>query len=724
MKEARDGLGKFDIRYLGNPSLDKIITNFIDKATRLDEVFNRNRLRNSLRMLNHVKDMLSFYLCQSWNSELSKPDDPTSQGSSNEESESSDTVNDRKKRVLKKVTPKKSDNRWTCSHCGRIFINAESYNKHQNENNLDDRVEIPKVSCMLTKKGTEKKCTSKQTLSLMYRHLAQSHGISRPATNQHLRYFESNDGGKTFSSVVFLPLNAPDPDAATFIDYDNMNSEKSSAMKRNKPSIKVNTKKDSSSEGLKTTRTVKSKERQDQEEEKGEMNRDKDREDDQDEAQDEARDEDLFSPLNLVNTEERSPAKSVQLSSKDDDSLSDISRKNSSEGSADKNTDRKRRFDPGNEDENDVPPVKMSHDEASDDSSNEAATKKYSVGCQDSFDSSNSEEEDYFDEVEESEPEFEANDISSDENQLKTPRKLTVKVSSTSPESIKEIPDLCDSDEEETDSEEFTRNRVRNKQKRYAERDVEEEEEEVKLEELPENSEVISKFTSFLKDANKSKATIDKTLGILFTLPYSFLRYMTNQDDTFRLNRLLQFQNTDQFLEIKSPMDWQMSESGETGVENPTKRRAMLKAHAPFREFVLEELESADLGTDLESLVRKDKLRSGIDRIETTLKRRKVWAELERLEKEQKSERDNLKEGLNPSNNFNVTVAVQKWFASEKFFELLNKNVSVWEKSFKSGSITPPSKTDFTGFSIFAKFIAGMYIIFLNIWISVLLRLM
>ena len=714
MKEARDGLGKFDIRYLGNPSLDKVITNFIDKATRLDEVFNKNRLRSSLRMLNHVKDMLSFYLCQSWNSELSKPDDPTSQGSSYEESESSDNDNDGKKRVLKKVTPKKTDHRWTCSHCGRIFTNAESYNKHQHENNLDDRVEIPKVSCMLNKKGTEKKCTSKQTLSLMYRHLSQSHGISRPATNQHLRYFESNDGGKTFSTVVFLPLNAPDPDAETFIDYDNMNSEKSSVMKKNKPSIKANTKKDSSSEGLKTTRTVKSKERQDPEEEKEEMNRDKDREDDQDEAQDEARDEDLFIPLNLVNTEARSPAKSG-VSSNDDDGLSDISRKNSSEGSAVKNTDRKRRFDPGNEDENDVPPVKISHDEASDDSSNEAATKKYSVGCQDSFESSNSkEEEEDFDEVEESESEFEDDDISLDENQLKTPRKLTVKVSSTSPESIKELPDLCDSDEEETDSEEFTKNRVRNKQKRYAERDVEEEEEEVKLEELPGNSEVISKFTSFLKDANKSTSTIDKAIRILFTLPYSFLSYMTKQDSTFRLNRLLQFQNTDQFLEIKSPMDWQMSESGESGVENPMKRRAMLKTHASFREFALDELESADLGTDLESLVRKDKLRSGIERIEMTLKRRRVWAELDRLEKEQKSERDNLKEGLNPNNNFNVTVAVQKWFASKKFFELLNKNLSIWEKSFKSGSITPPSKTDFTGFSTFAKFTAGMYIIFLD----------
>ena len=131
-----------------------------------------------------------------------------------------------------------------------------------------------------------------------------------------------------------------------------------------------------------------------------------------------------------------------------------------------------------------------------------------------------------------------------------------------------------------------------------------------------------------------------------------------------------------------------------------------MKAHASFREFISEELESADLGTDLEALCRKEKLRSNIQNIEKALKKKKVWSELDRLEKEEKSERDTLKEGLNPNNNFNETVAVQKWFESKKFLELLDKNILVWENAVNSSSI---SKTDFVAFANFAKFTLGMY---------------
>ena len=50
LKEARDGLGKVDIRFLGNPSLDKKIGTFLAEATFLEGEFNNNKLKNSLKM--------------------------------------------------------------------------------------------------------------------------------------------------------------------------------------------------------------------------------------------------------------------------------------------------------------------------------------------------------------------------------------------------------------------------------------------------------------------------------------------------------------------------------------------------------------------------------------------------------------------------------------------------------------------------------------------------
>ena len=49
----------------------------------------------------------------------------------------------------------------------------------------------------------------------------------------------------------------------------------------------------------------------------------------------------------------------------------------------------------------------------------------------------------------------------------------------------------------------------------------------------------------------------------------------------------------------------------------------------------------------------------------------------------------------------NETEAVKRWFASE-----YKKQIDVWEKGVKNGTI---SKTDFVAFANFSKFIKGMF---------------
>ncbi len=805
LKEARNQLGKVDIRYLGQPSLDKSLVDFIEKANHLDSEFNEHKLKNSLKMMHHVRDILSFYLSQSWNSDLPKPEELSSQesagdlgggGGGGNSSNSSDLENSDKtpKRVLKKVTPKKKDYSYTCSHCGRIFTNAESYNKHQNENKLTDKVEIPKVSCMLLKRGTEKKCNSKQPLSLMYRHLNQSHGIPRPDSNQHLRYFESVDGGKTFTNAVFMPLNAPDPDEASYIDFDQMKDGKSSPKKNKKRKAKDVIKKNvvqvrqlsSKKSGASKTRKKLNFEEASDAKNDDNLN-DNAKEVDKSSEDSDSRSghlnfDDSDASVNKVNisvgqlsskkfgaSESR---KKINLDEagddKDDDSLDDIDNEvNKSSGDSDSRSghynsndsddsinkvdssireikSRKRPFDLDSSDT--VPPVKIANQEQFDDSfpqeDVEAEKEKYQqdveaegeiyeqdVGAevgkyQDSLDVGSEKtdfedsEDDFsksvFDNTKDDEEEEEEEDEDVDVDHSGTPQQLTIKVSTTSPESINEIPGLIDSETEDSDTEDsdtkdYSKVRIGNKKRRYAARDVEEVKE-TKLEDLPGNSEVITRFENFLKEvkyasnANKDTSTIEMILKHLFSHPHSFLSYMTEKDPSFRLNRLLMFNDVDLFLEIKSPYEWQMTEAGESGILNPSKRSTMLKSHAAFRDFTSEELESAEMGTDVSSLYRKEKLRLNLQNIDKSLKRRRIWSELDRLEKEEKRERDNLKEGLNPNSTYNETVAVQKWFSSQKFKELLNKHLAVWKKAFETKS--KPNKADFVAFGTFAKFIS------------------
>ena len=771
LKEARDNLGKTDIRYLGYPSLDKSLLDFVEKANHLDRQFNEQKLKNSLKMMHHVRDILAFYLSQSWNSDLPKPEELSSRksacggdkvGGGGSDLETSDATDEAAKRVLKKVTPKKKDYSWTCSHCNRIFTNAESYNKHQSENKLSDRVEIPKVSCMLQKRGTEKRCTSKQSLSLMYRHLNSSHGIPRPNSNEHLRYFESLDGGKTFTNAVFMPLNAPDPPEASFIDYDQMKERKSSPKKTKKGKAKVmkNVVQDSQ---LSSKKSGPSKSRKKLNFEEACHSKDNDNLDDNDmEVNKSLEDCDSRSGHSNINDSDASVNKVdssvIQLSSKksgasmsgkeinyekagdedynlddndkevtksleDSDSRSGHSSLNDSDDRVNKvdssireiKSSRKRPLDLDSSDANEVPPVKIATEEQSDGYSlqeeGEAEVEKYQASLDDASEKTDSEDSDEdikksdFDDTDDDEAEEE-------DDHSQTPQQVTVRVSTTSPESINEIPGLIDSETEDSDTEdsdtkEYSKLRIRNKKKRYAARDVEEVKE-TKLEDLPGNSEVITKFETFLKEvkystnANKDTSTIDTIMKHLFSHPHSFLSYMNEKDPSFRLNRLFMFNDVDLFLEIKSPFEWQMTEAGESGILNPSKRSTMLKSHAAFRDFYSEELESADMGTDVSSLYRKEKLRTNIQNIDKSLKRRKIWSELDRLEKEEKCERDNLKEGLNPSSTHNETVAVQKWFSSKKFKDLLNKHLGVWQKAMETQS--KPSKTDFVAFGIFAKF--------------------
>ena len=772
LKEGRDQLGKADIRYLGNPSLDKSLSSFIEEATQLDQLFNGNKLKHSLRMMNHVRDALFFYLSQSWNSDLEQPetDDSKSQSMSRTDvdSQSPDQQKSKvlKKKVLKKVTPKKSEQTWTCrNHCQKVFTNAESFNKHQNENNLKEKVQIPKVSCMLLKKGTEKRCSSKQTLSLMYRHLENCHGIKRPGSDQHLRYFESENGGQTFTGVVFLPLNAPDPDPSTYIDFDNMDSVKTATKKgskvvtRKKDNVKAsaNPNSEDSLEDVRKSRILKRR-RLDFDDSSDSSNSNEivnvdntavqcSLESSLEFSHGEANSVDIDASMDSNNTKE---AETQETESQEkEDSNPFVDRKEMSDESSISKKDFESSFESPKVDDsitkNEMESLEKK-DSTVDNCSNVESEleKKKSSSDEESESSLQSRKDDSNKrETEESNPpddeclnvepepqKMPVDNSSSDEDYMETEseaedtsetpkrKQVGLKVSSTSPEVIKDlgIPLLVDSDQEEDDLLEFTEIRLKNKKQRYVERNVEESEQ-IKLEDLPGNSEFIKKFENFLKDvkfssnSNKDTSTIDTYMKHLFSHPHSFLSYMVAQDPSFRLDRLLMFTNTDLFLEIKSPMDWQLSEGGESGILNASKRRTMLKCHAAIRDFVEEDLQSTNFGTDLPSLLRREKLLQNFRNIEKGLSRRRVWAELDRLVKEEKSERDNLKEGLNPSNNYNETVAVKRWFASEKFKTLYKKQIDVWEKAVENDAI---SKTDFVEFANFSKFILGTsYCIFL-----------
>ena len=275
--------------------------------------------------------------------------------------------------------------------------------------------------------------------------------------------------------------------------------------------------------------------------------------------------------------------------------------------------------------------------------------------------------------------------------------------------------DISDfSDVEETDSQEYTEDRIKNKLYRYHLRETETKPSDLCNQEG--NKEFIRECTDYILKKNLSrnskKSNLDKSTGHLFRYEDSLLNYLTKNIPGFTLSRLVSFKDRDQFLKIQDPMlTWIKETGGESGLENPSRQREQLKGHADIRKFLIRKLKETDFGNDLHDILWSGKIREHIEQISEDIEQSGVWRVLNKLEEQSRKKIQIAKEIINPEDNLKELNALKVYFSSEKFRE---REVKL-EKSFQN-SVRNNDVTHRDGYDVgnFGRVLLGKQLLFIR----------
>ena len=164
--------------------------------------------------------------------------------------------------------------------------------------------------------------------------------------------------------------------------------------------------------------------------------------------------------------------------------------------------------------------------------------------------------------------------------------------------------------------------------------------------ELAENRCVIEDFEEYIQSCgNLSTSTLKKAIGYLFTYEDSLLDFLSKSDKTFNLKRLLSPEK-ENFIYLPDPTSvggWFQS------IEGPGRCKEVLKAHALFREYLKERLKQKDFGSATDNHKKRERLLKNLENIAVTIKNKKLFQKLQKLEEEQRREKQLVKDPFNPS---------------------------------------------------------------------------
>ena len=265
-----------------------------------------------------------------------------------------------------------------------------------------------------------------------------------------------------------------------------------------------------------------------------------------------------------------------------------------------------------------------------------------------------------------------------------------------------------DSDVEDEDSEEYTQRRLLNKRNRYQKR------RNTSFDGNPaddaSNKLFIEDFVQHVvrnsSTMNNNSSTVSLSTSLLFRHDDSFLVYTKKRNPTFSLSNLICFQDEENFIELKDPSSWIDDISGEDGRRNPIRRKEMYKAYKRLCSFVLKELGNADFGTDLMSLLRRDKIKNNLKDIGEEIHQSKRWSNLQKIIDQDHREVQKAKDIVKPNERFNEEKANQTYFASETFKERVRKNEKIWENAVTTNKA--PGAKDFDALGNFARHLLTM----------------
>ena len=132
-----------------------------------------------------------------------------------------------------------------------------------------------------------------------------------------------------------------------------------------------------------------------------------------------------------------------------------------------------------------------------------------------------------------------------------------------------------DSDIDDDDEEDFTKNRLDNKTRRYSKR-MQPEIYEKEAWEEEDNITIMEEFDDYLKtykyatNANKDSSTYSFSLGHMFKYHDSYLNFHTKLDPEFNFKRVVSFTSPG-YVQLSEPLTWMNSIAG-SGQENARRR--------------------------------------------------------------------------------------------------------------------------------------------------------
>ena len=253
-----------------------------------------------------------------------------------------------------------------------------------------------------------------------------------------------------------------------------------------------------------------------------------------------------------------------------------------------------------------------------------------------------------------------------------------------------ELDPKLESDIESDDDEDFTLNRLRNKAARFKKRL---DPETPSLADLPENKMFIDEFVKYLlQDAesdNEKNPTVPSTTAKLFRHPDSWLVYMKKKNPNFSLDKLTCFQDVSQFVELRDPSDWIDSDQigGVDGKQQPIRRKEMYKAYKRLIRYILKLLNKEDFGSDILSLVRRDKLKDNLKDIHAEIDASKTWSKLQKVIEKDYQELEKAKATLKPDEKHNAAVANKTYFSSKQFKTRIDKNNQAWQNALDNNKM-------------------------------------
>ena len=273
---------------------------------------------------------------------------------------------------------------------------------------------------------------------------------------------------------------------------------------------------------------------------------------------------------------------------------------------------------------------------------------------------------------------------------------------------------IVDSDIEDGDSPSYTQRRLKNKGERYQKRNRNKNED-VKPHETEDSKVFIDDFNRYLtkRSLNDSDtSTNNKAIAYLFKYHDSFLYYMLKANPAFKLSSLIAFHDSG-LVELTDPVHgWTDSISGDSGNENPSRRREQLKNHAFLRDFVMVKLKTADFGTKLEDLMKKDKLKSNLEQVKRDVKDSRTWGQTKKQRNQNKQKVDNAKLLVNPAQNANEAKSVSVYLSSQEFRSREEKMMTTWQKFENGESI---GVKEFNDLANFVRHLLGRFILLILI---------